>query len=149
VHYEQMNDEELTDSPHTVIFPNVTISFLPDNLIFFRTEPDAKDPSKCTFDLWCMAFPVEGQPMAHGIMTRDVFPVEECEALVRDFDGGEGIPEIIDSIVWQDMMLSEAQQNGWESQGFDDYYLADQEARVRFFHEVLNDYIEGRKGVSI
>ncbi|MBT5889235.1 MAG: aromatic ring-hydroxylating dioxygenase subunit alpha, partial [Halieaceae bacterium] len=48
----------------------------------------------------------------------------------------------------QDMMLSEAQQNGWESQGFDDYYLADQEARVRFFHEVLNDYIEGRKGVS-
>ena len=46
-------------------------------------------------------------------------------------------------------MLSEAQQNGWESQGFDDYYLADQEARVRFFHEVLNDYIEGRKGVSI
>jgi hypothetical protein len=86
--------------------------------------------------------------MAHGIMTQDAFPVEECEALVRDFDGGEGIPEIIDSIVWQDMMLSEAQQNGWESQGFDDYYLADQEARVRFFHEVLNDYIEGRKGVS-
>ena len=81
-------------------------------------------------------------------MTRDVFPVEECEALARDFDGGEGIPEIVDSIVWQDMMLSEAQQNGWESRGFDDYYLADQEARVRFFHEVLNDYIEGRKGVS-
>ena len=148
VHYEQMNDEELTDSPHTVIFPNVTISFLPDNLIFFRTEPDAKDPSKCTFDLWCMAFPVEGQSEAHGIMTQDVLPVQECEALVRDFDGGEGIPEIIDSIVWQDMMLSEAQQNGWESRGFDDYYLADQEARVRFFHEVLNDYIEGRKGVS-
>ena len=45
-------------------------------------------------------------------------------------------------------MLSEAQQNGWESRGFDDYYLADQEARVRFFHEVLNDYIEGRKGIS-
>ena len=87
--------------------------------------------------------------MAHGIMTQDAFPVEECEALVCDFDGGEGIPEIIDSIVWQDMMLSEAQQNGWESRGFDDYYLADQEARVRFFHEVLNDYIAGRKGVSI
>ncbi len=45
------------------------------------------------------------------------------------------------------MMLAEAQQNGWESQGFDDYYLADQESRVRFFHEVLNDYIAGRKGV--
>jgi len=51
VHYEHMNDEELTDSPHSVIFPNVTISFLPDNLIFFRTEPDPKDPTRCTFDL--------------------------------------------------------------------------------------------------
>ena len=72
-HYEHMNDEELTDSPHTVIFPNVTISFLPDNLIFFRTEPDPKDPTKCTFDLWCMAFPVEGQAEAHGIMTQGLF----------------------------------------------------------------------------
>ena len=51
-----------------------------------------------------------------------------------------------DSIVWQDMMLAEAQQNGWESKGFDDYYLADQESRVRYFHEVLNDYLAGRKG---
>ncbi len=32
VHYQNMNEEELTDSPHTVIFPNVTLSFLPDNL---------------------------------------------------------------------------------------------------------------------
>jgi len=146
VHYEHMNDEELTDSPHTVMFPNVTISFLPDNLIFFRTEPDPKDPTRCTFDLWCMAFPVEGQSEAHGIMTRDLFPVRECESKTCDFEGGEGIPEIIDSIVWQDMMLAEAQQNGWESRGFGDYYLADQESRVRFFHETLNDYIAGRKG---
>lgn len=30
--------------------------------------------------------------------------------------------------------------------GFDDYYLADQESRVRYSHEVLNDYLAGRKG---
>ena len=41
----------------------------------------------------------------------------------------------------------EAQQNGWQSQGFEDYYLADQESRVRYFHEVLNDYLAGHKGV--
>ena len=45
-------------------------------------------------------------------------------------------------------MLAQAQQSGWQSMGFDDYYLADQEARVRFFHEVLNDYIAGRKGIG-
>jgi hypothetical protein len=93
-----------------------------------------------------MAFPVAGQSEAHGIMTQDFLPVQECEAQTCDFSGGAGIPEIVDSIVWQDMMLAEAQQNGWESQGFSDYYLADQEARVRYFHEVLNDYLEGRKG---
>ena len=75
-----------------------------------------------------------------------LFPVTECESETLDFDGGQGIPEIVDSIVWQDMMLAEAQQNGWESKGFDDYYLADQESRVRYFHEVLNDYLAGRKG---
>jgi len=60
LHYEKMDDEELTDSPHTVMFPNVTISFLPDNIIFFRTEPHPDDPNKCTFDLWSMVFPVMG-----------------------------------------------------------------------------------------
>ena len=149
VHYEHMNDEELTDSPHTVIFPNVTISFLPDNLIFFRTEPDPKDPNKCTFDLWCMAFPVEGQKEAHGIMTQGLFPVEECEVETCDFDGGLGVPEIIDSIVWQDLMLAQAQQKRMAIHGgLMTITLADQEARVRFFHEVLNDYIAGRKGIG-
>ena len=81
-------------------------------------------------------------------MTQGVFPVEECEVVTCDFDGGLGVPEIIDSIVWQDLMLAQAQQSGWQSMGFDDYYLADQEARVRYFHEVLNDYIVGRKGLG-
>ncbi|MFV0277558.1 MAG: aromatic ring-hydroxylating oxygenase subunit alpha [Parahaliea sp.] len=144
-HYEHMSDEEITDSPHTVIFPNVTISFLPDNLIFFRTEPDADDPNKCTFDLWCMAFPVEGATQAHGIMTRDNFPLQECECETVDFKGGTGVPEIIDSIVWQDMMLAEGQQAGWHSRGYQDSFLSKQETRVRFFHEVLNDYLEGRR----
>ena len=143
-HYKNMNDEELTDSPHTVIFPNVTISFLPDNLIFFRTEPDAKDPSKCTFDLWCMAFPVEGQTEVESIMAGPQH-LEEADVSTCDFDGGLGVPEVIDSIVWQDMMLAEGQQNGWHSRGYQDSYLAGQETRVRYFHEVLNDYLEGRR----
>ena len=143
-HYEQLDDEQLTDSPHTVIFPNITISFLPDHLIFFRTEPDAKDPAKCTFDLWCLAYPVDGVTEVESIMAGPQ-PLQEAESETCEFDGGAGIPEIIDSIVWQDMMLSEGQQNGWQSQGYKDSYLAGQETRVRYFHEVLNDYLEGRR----
>ncbi len=145
LHYEHMNDEELTDSPHTVIFPNVTISFLPDNLIFFRSEPHPDDPEKCFFDLWCMAFPVEGQKEVESIMAgvRPLKEVAACEH--RDFDGGRGIPELAGQIVYQDMELAEGMQAGMHSRGYADAYLPAQETRVRFFHEVLNDWLEGRK----
>lgn len=144
VHYEHMNDEELTDSPHTVLFPNVTLSFLPDNLIFFRTEPHPTDPGKCTFDLWCMAYPVEGQTEVHSIMN-GMKPLAEAEFDHRAFDNGAGIPEMEGEIVYQDMMLAEGQQRGMHSRGYRDAYLTNQETRVRFFHEVLNDYLEGRR----
>jgi phenylpropionate dioxygenase-like ring-hydroxylating dioxygenase large terminal subunit len=140
VHYEKMNDEELTDSPHTVLFPNVTISFLPDNIIFFRTEPHADDPNKCTFDLWCMAFPVKGVTTVESIMAGPK-PLREAQFDHRAFDSGRGLPDLKGQIVYQDMSISEAQQRGLRSRGYKDAYLAAQETRVRFFHEVLNDYL--------
>ena len=145
LHYEEMNDEEITDSPHTVMFPNVTISFLPDNLIFFRSEPHPEDPEKCFFDLWCMAFPVEGQDEVESVMAgpKPLAEVAICEH--RDFDAGRGIPELAGQIVYQDMELAEGMQAGMHSRGYEDAYLTGQETRVRFFHEVLNDWIEGRK----
>ncbi|QUT04136.1 aromatic ring-hydroxylating dioxygenase subunit alpha [Sphingobium phenoxybenzoativorans] len=144
VHYEHMDDEQITDSPHTVMFPNVTISFLPDNLVFFRTEPHATDPNKCTFDLWCMAFPVAGQTEVESIMAGPQ-PLREAEMQHRIFDDGRGVPEIEGQIVYQDMMLAEGMQRGMHSRGYEDAYLTGQETRVRFFHEVLNDYLEGRR----
>ena len=145
LHYEQMDDEQLTDSLHTVMFPNVTISFLPDNLVFFRSEPHPDDPEKCYFDLWCMAFPVAGQDTVDSIMAGPK-PLREaavCEH--RKFDAGRGIPELEGQIVYQDMELAEGMQAGMHSRGYADAYLAAQETRVRYFHEVLNDWIEGRR----
>ena len=45
----------------------------------------------------------------------------------------------------QDLSLAETQQRGLRSMAFEDCYLAGQETRVRRFHEVLNDYLEGRR----
>ncbi|WP_395001359.1 SRPBCC family protein [Sphingomonas sp.] len=142
VHYEKMDDEQITDSPHTVIFPNVTISFLPDNLIFFRSEPPPEDPEKCFFDLWCMAFPVQGQDMVESIMagSKPLREVDVCDH--RAFDEGRGIPELAGQIVCQDMELAEGMQAGMHSRGYSDAYLSAQETRVRFFHEVLNDWLD-------
>ena len=48
-------------------------------------------------------------------------------------------------IVYQDMELAEGMQAGMHSRGYQDAYLPGQETRIRFFHEVLNDYLEGRR----
>ena len=113
-------------------------------MIFFRTEPHPEDPNKCTFDLWCMAFPVEGHSEVESIMA-GVQPLEEAEFEHRAFNRGQGVPEIEGQIVYQDMMLAEGQQKGMKSKGYQDSYLSAQETRVRYFHKVLNDYLEGRR----
>jgi hypothetical protein len=45
----------------------------------------------------------------------------------------------------QDISMAIGQQKGVKSKGFDGAILTNQERRVRRYHEVLNDYIEGRK----
>jgi hypothetical protein len=92
-----------------------------------------------------MAFPVAGQETAESIMAgpKPLREVDACEH--RDFDQGRGIPELDGQIVYQDMMLAEGMQAGMHSRGYADAYLTGQETRVRFFHEVLNDYIDGRR----
>ncbi|MDT0510096.1 SRPBCC family protein [Novosphingobium sp. MMS21-SN21R] len=44
------------------------------------------------------------------------------------------------------MELAEAMQEGMHSRGYTDAHLSDQETRIRFFHETLNDWIAGRQG---
>ncbi|MDA0338987.1 MAG: aromatic ring-hydroxylating dioxygenase subunit alpha [Proteobacteria bacterium] len=143
LHYENMTDDETVDSPHNVFFPNNTFSFLPDGVILFRTEPHPTDPNKCTFDLWEMRFPIEGVDVYETMAGPR--PLEDAEFEHRVFDQGRGIPHMAGQIVFQDMSLSEGQQRGLKSQGYTDAYLAGQETRVRYFHEVLNDYLEGRR----
>jgi hypothetical protein len=91
-----------------------------------------------------MAYPVEGVSEVESIMAGPR-PLREAEVERRDFDNGRGVPEIEGQIVYQDMMLAEGQQRGMRSRGYRDSYLSAQETRVRFFHEVLNDYLEGRR----
>ena len=44
-----------------------------------------------------------------------------------------------------DLAVAVSQQQGLRSKGHDDAYLTEQETRIRRFHEVINDYIEGRR----
>ena len=88
-----------------------------------------------------MAFPIDGMDVVESIMAGQR-PMEEAPFIHREFDDGRGVPEIKDSIVYQDMMLARALQQGMNSAGYQDSNLSGQETRVRFFHEVLNKYLD-------
>ncbi|MFS0735924.1 aromatic ring-hydroxylating dioxygenase subunit alpha [Sphingomonas sp. 1P06PA] len=141
-YFDAMLDDELTDYFHHTLFPNVTITGTPDGVHFFRTEPLASDPEWCTFDYWYMVPRIEGQDEVATVY--GMRPYEEAEhecSTYGDSSGGHHLGDFID----QDLSVAVAQQMGFHSRGYEDPYLSGQESRVRRFHEVLNDYLEGRR----
>ena len=143
LHYEHMNDEDLTESPFNFIFPNIAFGASADGMSIFRWEPDPKDPEKCTFDLWNLSYPVEGKESY--VVRTDKTPSEmkEAEHEHMVYKDGEGTPGLEDSVVYQDWSLNAGQTEGWHSRGYQEPYLAAQETRVRRFHEMLHDYLNG------
>ena len=74
----------------------------------------------------------------------DALPVEHRVADVEHevFDYGE---KSLGFAIDQDMGMTAGQQLGFRSRGFKGVYLSGQERRIRRYHEVIDDYIEGRR----
>ena len=142
-HYLRLTEDDFLFSPHDQLFPNVSLDIRPDAVSMFRTEPHPTDPNKCTFDLWCLAMPIQGLEEVMCIAGKR--PLEVADFDHRIFDGGRGLRDLAGSVIFQDMALAEGQQRGQRSRGYQEPYLAGQETRVRAWHETLNDYLEGRR----
>ncbi|MCB2059830.1 MAG: aromatic ring-hydroxylating dioxygenase subunit alpha [Novosphingobium sp.] len=138
----KLSDDELTDQFHHTCFPNLTLTGTPEGLHVFRTEPDADDPNWSTFDYWYLVPPIEGASEVATLY--GMRPYEEAEHETGEFADYETTIAQGDFLV-QDLSLAVTQQQGLRSMVHDDHYLAKQETRVRRFHEVINDYIEGRR----
>jgi phenylpropionate dioxygenase-like ring-hydroxylating dioxygenase large terminal subunit len=141
-HYEQMTDEQFTDAFHYTLFPNFAVSLWSDGFHFLRARPHATDPEQCIFDNWWYASQPEGETSpirtTAGIVERDA----EVEHEVFDF-GEKSMGRTID----QDCEVFPLQQAGFRSRGYEGAYLADQESRVGRYHELIDEYIEGRRPV--
>lgn len=139
-HYENMADEQFTDACHYTLFPNFAVSIWSDGFHFLRARPHATDPEQCVFDNWWYASQPEGETSpvrtTAGIFERDA----EISHDVFVF-GEKSMGLAID----QDSAIFTEQQLGFRSRGFTGVYLSGQESRVRRFHEVIDDYIEGRR----
>ncbi|MDE2618730.1 MAG: aromatic ring-hydroxylating dioxygenase subunit alpha [Sphingomonadales bacterium] len=141
-HFAALGDDELTDQFHHTCFPNLTLTGTPEGLHVFRTEPDVEDPNWSTFDYWYLA-PEVGDgadvPTLYGLR-----PWQEAEHQTGDFAAYQAeIPQ--GDFLIQDLDVAVTQQQGLHSLGHGDAYLAGQETRVRRFHEVINDYLAGRR----
>ena len=142
-HYAKYADDELTDYFHHTLFPNVTITATAEGTHLFRTEPDPKDPEKCTFDYWFLTPRVEGQ--SEVVTICGPRPLEEASHERIVYGSGTAIDDMMDSFLIQDLSVAVGQQKGFHSRGYRDAILSGQESRVRRFHEVLNDYLEERR----
>ena len=146
-----------------------------DGCILLNWFPHPTDPEKCFFDLWDMGYPIGGSAKGIGKTGRDndqaftstsagickkdeandqeflsrtkVNPVklQEVELDFRDYDGGKGVEDLWDHVVYQDWQLTDGLRRGVRSKGYQEPYLTAQETRVRYFHETLHDYLNGKE----
>lgn len=141
-HFETLLDDELTDYFHHTLFPNVTLTGTSDGLHLYRTEPDPRDPEWCTFDYWYMVHPVAGQDTVETLYgTRPYAEAEHEFAVFGEAGSDHPLGDFLD----QDLSVAVTQQRGFRSRAYADAYLSGQEGRIRRFHEVLNDYLDGRR----
>lgn len=138
-HYENLRDDQLTDAYHYTIFPNFAVTAWADGFHFLRAIPHPTDPTKCVFDNWWYASQPAGETApvftAGGPVDRD------AEVDLDVFDYGE---KSLGFAIDQDMGVTAGQQLGFRSRGFNGVYLSGQERRIRRYHEIIDDYIEGR-----
>ena len=139
-HYARMADEMLTDAFHYTLFPNFAVSLWSDGFHFLRARPHPTDPEQCVFDNWWYASQPAGETApvrtTVSIVPRDT----EVEHEVFRF-GEKSMGRTID----QDLAIFPEQQAGFRSRGYRGVYLSGQESRIRRYHELIDDYIEGRR----
>lgn len=138
LHYAHLSDEQLTDYHHYTLFPNLSLTMTSDGFQVLRPQPHPTDPEKCLFDHWFFVPSVAGiDEVETPVGLRPVAP-----AVHEVFKQGE---QSLGFVADQDLSIALDQQLGLHSRGYSDAFLSGQEMRVRRYHEVLNDYLEGRK----
>lgn len=127
--YSELNDDQLTDDYHYMIFPNVTLNTHADDLMLFRQRPHPTDPDKMFYDIWVFELVPEGEPWPERPKHRHLKHGERTIGQVLDQDAFN-LPTV---------------QKGMHSSGFKGLWLSDQELRIRHFHKVIDDYVYGPK----
>ena len=128
--YSQLNDDQLTDDYHYLIFPNLSLNVHADDFWIFRQRPHPTDPDRMFYDIMTFELVPEGAEWPQRAVHK------------RWKHGEKGIGLVLD----QDAANLPGVQAGMHSQGFQGLWLGNQELRIRHFHKVLDDYVYGAGG---
>lgn len=131
--YSRLNDDQLTDDYHYLIFPNLSLNVHADDLWIFRQRPHPTDPDKMFYDILTFEL-VPDKPDG----TPGEWPRRPKHQRFRHGDKSIGL------VLDQDAANLPGVQAGMHSKGFKGLWIGRQELRIRHFHKVIDDYIEGR-----
>ncbi|MCU4652095.1 aromatic ring-hydroxylating dioxygenase subunit alpha [Roseibacterium sp. SDUM158016] len=123
--YSDLNDDQLTDDYHYLIFPNLTLNTHADDLMLFRQRPHPTDPDKMYFDMYLFRLLKAGEER----------PDPPRNATYKHGEISLGL------VVDQDAYNLPGVQRGMHSNGLPGLWIGDQELRIRHFHKVLADYV--------
>jgi phenylpropionate dioxygenase-like ring-hydroxylating dioxygenase large terminal subunit len=128
--YSRLNDDQLTDDYHYLIFPNLSLNVHADDFWIFRQRPHPTDPDRMFYDIMTYELIPEGAEWPERVAHR------------RWQHGDKSIGTVLD----QDAANLPGVQAGMHSKGFGGLWIGRQELRIRHFHKVLDDYIYGPGG---
>jgi phenylpropionate dioxygenase-like ring-hydroxylating dioxygenase large terminal subunit len=126
--YSELNDDQLTDDYHYFIFPNISLNVHADDLMLFRFRPHPTDPDKMFFDMQNFRLLKHGEePPRRRVPHKQYKHGDVSLTLVVDQDAAN-MPTV---------------QRGMHSDGFSGLWLSNQEIRIRHFHKVIDEYLNG------
>ncbi len=123
--YSALNDDQLTDDYHYLIFPNLSLNLHADDFWIFRQRPHATDPDRMYYDIMTYELVPEGEEWPKRAAHRRWQHGDKSIGLVLDQDA-QNLPSV---------------QAGMHSRGFRGLWVGAQELRIRHFHKVLDTYL--------
>ena len=138
---EDLTDDQLTDAYRYNIFPNSTISFAGCEYIGVqRMRPHRSDPQQCHYDNF--TYGAKGSESDSDLDGQGGKEWLSEGARRNVFDYGDRLMNR--RIADQDLSIVTGQQLGLASRAYRGVHLPAQEHRVQWFHDVIDDYLDGR-----
>jgi phenylpropionate dioxygenase-like ring-hydroxylating dioxygenase large terminal subunit len=128
--YSALNDDQLTDDYHYLIFPNLSLNVHADDFWIFRQRPHATDPDRMYYDIMTFELVPQGEEWPKRAPHKQWQHGDKSIGLVLDQDA-RNLPGV---------------QAGMHSRGFKGIWAGKQELRIRHFHNVLDRYVHGDAG---